>query len=710
MAITKLWLKQMLSSRPARFAPVVIALTLFSIGESVMTDTCALVDFSAPAIGAAARAQSLDFSQDQQGMTLNLVPGSDEALVLTIPDDIGERDWTTFDTLALELANPDARELIVVVTLREESGSVDRRKHSWFTARLAPGKHTWNIPIQHLRYTEIWGWPWGYPSQPGISEFASGGRLNTYQIAEVAISIRRADDDTDAKRSLVLHRLSLENPITSRGWVDQYGQRSNANWPDKVKNDEDLKQADEREARELAQAKPYPGRDEYQAWADGPMLEATGFFRVEQVDGRWWFVAPNGRLFFAIGIDCVGVGADGPQNDLVPEAYSWRPVTESEFEQAWSSKFHGTTKWNLEGGLSLYRANLIRKWGPEGLGEKGRERAVLRQLAWGFTCYGNWTDGKLLQEARLPYFTTGPDMSLVTIPHISSHIMDVYDPEFEAQAREAAALLAKVKDDPLVVGHFVDNEIGWREFSRELVKLPADRPARVEMSRFLQKRYGDIGGLNTAWGTAAASFDELPWPAPNHEQAEADVAVFRGEFADRYYRIWAQVIREVDPNHLVLGSRMHGGNRPPEVVAACARHMDVVSFNNYDYGPRAEEFNGLYELAQKPFIIGEYGFNSLDEGLLAAAVPVADQAERGVGYRYYTEQLAALSYFVGGHYFQYLDEPITGRFDTECSFNGFVRVTDIPYPILVEATKTSNARIYEVHAGKVEPFERRPRR
>ncbi len=675
-----------------------------------MSDTRTLVDFSAPNIGAAAEAQSRDFSQDANGLTLRLVPGSEESLVLAVPEEIKERDWTSFDTLVVELTNPETSELSAVVILREERGSEDRRKHVWFAARIAPGKHIWRIPIQHLRYTEIWGWPWGYASQPGITEFASGGRLNTHQIAEVAISLRRADDDTEAKRCIVLHRMSLENPIASRGWVDKYGQRSNAVWLNKVESDEDLLRAEMLEARELARVKPFPGRDEYQAWADGPTLEATGFFRVEQVDGRWWFVAPNGHLFYAVGIDCVGVGADGPQNDLVPEAYSWRPEKEGEFAQAWSSNFYGKRRWGLHEGLSLYRANLIRKWGPEAMAKKGRERARDRQLAWGFTCYGNWTDGKLLRRSPLPYFTTGPDMSKVKVGRISHNIMDVYDPEFEGQARKAASVLAKVKDDPMLVGHFVDNELPWRQFSEAIVKLSSDQPARAELARFLQARYGNIGALNAAWGSEATSFDELPWPAPNHEKAEVDVAAFRGEFADRYYRIWAQAIREADPNHLVLGSRMHGGNRPPEVVAACARYMEVVSFNNYDYGPREEEFSWLYGIAQKPFIIGEYGFNSMDEGLLASAVPVADQMERGIGYRYYTEQLAALPYFVGGHYFQYLDEPITGRFDTECSFNGFVRVTDIPYPILVEAAKISNARIYDIHAGKEKPFARRPRR
>ena len=35
----------------------------------------------------------------------------------------------------------------------------------------------------------------------------------------------------------------------------------------------------------------------------------TGFFRVEQVDGRWWFVDPDGHRFFSTS--CTGIGGGG---------------------------------------------------------------------------------------------------------------------------------------------------------------------------------------------------------------------------------------------------------------------------------------------------------------------------------------------------------------------------------------------------------------
>ena len=414
-----------------------------------------LLDFSAPAAAELATQQGLEATCSDDGLAICLSPDNGEALSLAIPDAIPLADWTSFDTLALEVSNPEEREVIIVVTLRGERGSTQRGEFSWFSAKASPStRTTWRIPLQHLRYTEVWGWPWGWPSQEGLRDFSSVGRVNTHALAEVVISLKRADGSDSPRRTITLHRIALENPIASRGWIDEYGQRSNMDWPEKVRKDGDLRAADQREGAELAEAEPFPERDEFQAWTDGPAREATGFFRVEEIAGRWWFIAPNGHVFYAVGIDVVGAGADAPQHHLVPEAYSWRPEKEGEFAQAWSSGLWGGGRREGEY-LSLYRANLIRKWGPRELSEKAGARAQDRQLAWGFTCLGNWTDVSILRKPRLPYFTTGPDMKRVTIPEISRHIMDVYDPRFEAQARAAAAPLAELKDDPMVVGHFV---------------------------------------------------------------------------------------------------------------------------------------------------------------------------------------------------------------------------------------------------------------
>jgi hypothetical protein len=64
---------------------------------------------------------------------------------------------------------------------------------------------------------------------------------------------------------------------------------------------------------------------------------------------------------------------------------------------------------------------------------------------------------------------------------------------------------------------------------------------------------------------------------------------------------------------------------------------------------------------------------------------------------------------IGTHWFQWLDQPATGRNDGENYNIGFVDVTDRPYAELVAAAKTTHARLLEVHGGKAPPFDRTAR-
>ncbi|MCL5097317.1 MAG: agarase, partial [Candidatus Omnitrophica bacterium] len=86
-----------------------------------------------------------------------------------------------------------------------------------------------------------------------------------------------------------------------------------------------------------------------------------------------------------------------------------------------------------------------------------------------------------------------------------------------------------------------------------------------------------------------------------------------------------------------------------------------------------------------------------DRGMLdAGAVAVDTQEDRGRAYAHYLDALAGLPYFVGCHWFQYIDQAFLGRHDGfESSNVGFVDVTDSPYPELVNAASRANAFIYQ---------------
>jgi agarase len=70
-------------------------------------------------------------------------------------------------------------------------------------------------------------------------------------------------------------------------------------------------------------------------------------------------------------------------------------------------------------------------------------------------------------------------------------------------------------------------------------------------------------------------------------------------------------------------------------------------------------------------------------------------------YRDYIHSVVDHPAFVGCAWFEYVDEPLTGRaYDGENYNIGFVTITDTPYPEMVEAAKTVHAEAYARRLGR----------
>ena len=60
-------------------------------------------------------------------------------------------------------------------------------------------------------------------------------------------------------------------------------------------------------------------------------------------------------------------------------------------------------------------------------------------------------------------------------------------------------------------------------------------------------------------------------------------------------------------------------------------------------------------------------------------------------------------YFLGFHWFDYMDEPKGGRFDGENGNYGLVNIEDQPYTEFVERLKAVNGRSWDLHSNSAEP-------
>jgi len=91
-------------------------------------------------------------------------------------------------------------------------------------------------------------------------------------------------------------------------------------------------------------------------------------------------------------------------------------------------------------------------------------------------------------------------------------------------------------------------------------------------------------------------------------------------------------------------------------------------------------------------MITEFNFGSRDRGPFWGGVTeVANEEARGPAYSKFLKQAVAEPSIVGVHWFQYLDQPVTGRLlDGENGHFGLVGITDVPFQGFVETVRKSN--------------------
>ena len=503
-------------------------------------------------------------------------------------------------------------------------------------------------------------------------------------------------------------------------FVDRYGQFAHADWPGKVHGDDDLVAARDAESAWLAEnaGGPVADIDKYGGWAGGPQLEATGFFRTQKVNGKWWIVDPEGRLFFSHGVNAVRF--DSPTGVEFREKYfSWLPkkddpVFRGFWGKYWSPAAHGFYKDPAHVPFAVFdfhRANARRKYGSDWK-SLCVERAHARMRAWGLNTIACWSDAAVVGLRKTPYTaklnTKGPMIEGST--GWWGKFRDPFAPEFKENARKSAEEEAKRSgDDPWCIGWFVDNELSWgkdnRELARAVLKSPAEQPAKVAARSLLERKYGTVERLDEAWGTDYGSWDAFlaSRNVPDEKRCGPDLELIHRAVARRYYGTVRDAVKSAAPNRLYLGSRIAWGGTT--VYEECARNCDVVSVNLYsrqvnrDLPPKAED---------KPMLVGEFHFGALDRGMFRAGlVATSNQNERAECYRAYVNACLDHPRYVGAHWFQWQDQPLAGRPDGENYQIGFVSVADAPYPELVAASRDIASGMYRRRLSSPPPSESR---
>jgi len=343
-------------------------------------------------------------------------------------------------------------------------------------------------------------------------------------------------------------------------------------------------------------ASPDENRDAY-GGTRAVTAKATGFFRLEQIGGRWWFVTPEGHGFLSVGMNHL---------DLAALKY---PDNVHVFRERYGASDERYIREGIAAPLRAWGFNTI-GWSQEVVGgEWMKPGSILR--------HSNEWSLHQFQTAGLPYVY---NLKFADIEGFNTHIHypDVFDAEFEDWAdyvaRSACCDMAK---DPLLLG-YADVPVP---------AITADKP-----------------------GSWAEGLD-LNKPE--------DLAKLQG-IVRRYFEVSTKAIRRYDPNHLIFGPRFGPRlEAPPWLLKLAGEYFDVVLVNNYVALEQiATDLAQWHRTSGRPLLLSDMLYLAPTELLKVgtdADCYVPDQKARGEAYSRFATAAFAEPYIVGLHWCAFLE-------------------------------------------------------
>lgn len=606
-------------------------------------------------------------------------------------------DMSDIRVLGLMLRNTGATELTLDMVLRNEGATTWSNSALGRTIVKAGEETPLGIALQrradyaetHPAYLRMSGRPSG--------AFRHWHTFNPGRVRELVITGRA--EGTHSFELGPMFALQTMRPDLAGvlPFIDRFGQYIHNDWPEKVRSDEDIRAGIDIEAALAARFGEAPDLNQYGGWKSGPQLEATGYFRTEKVDGRWWFVDPEGRLFWSFGVNTVGIEFAGQTpTERDPAVFEDLPAEDDPEFGRFHVKLTVEENFRARHNVPHYdftAANLYRKYG-EGWEQKQVDKDIRRLRYAKINTIGAWSDPAIVKRREVPYVA----MLHYEYPEAAPKLPDPFDPATRKGVRTALnEYPVSFRDDPWCLGAFVDNELHWKNDARLLIAAvlghhETDTAARRVFRDWLREKYGSVGALNAAWNTSLAEWDDLLTttdPALFSRADRDDCSALATLFADTFFSMIREELTAYAPNVLYLGCRMNAG--PPEVVAALARHADVISANIYSYRPEPRH----YGATDKPVLIAEFHFanvsgNNLGGGLRSAQ----DAVQQGRLLRRYVAEAVEHPQIIGVHWFQWRDQSAAGRYDGENYHIGLFDVADMPNEKLIRAMEEAGRTLY----------------
>lgn len=332
--------------------------------------------------------------------------------------------------------------------------------------------------------------------------------------------------------------------------------------------------------------------DQYGGWT-GIQGEKTGFFHLEEIDGRNWFITPDGNAFYPVSMSHL----------LSGESYTAATSLFGDDKEAW-------IRDSLEKARDMgYNCALGGATSPE----RNLNGFVDIELA-----------ESIFQEEMFPYAA-----GVILLKHPwefvpGETLPDIFDPAYEQLIESRAeAVCPTVKDDPLMMGYYYgfgafNHSEQWVNHHLSLSPGSAGRNALVDL---LAERYaGDVKKFNAVYGTSvdaiedfrdkevlvyAQEFERANYPdvgkSLDPTQME-DYEAILSHMALTLYEIAHTAIRRWDTNHLILGSFIKEWALTGESWKEAARYVDLIAPQHVN--PDIS-INALSDAAGLPMIVSD---------------------------------------------------------------------------------------------------------
>lgn len=399
-------------------------------------------------------------------------------------------------------------------------------------------------------------------------------------------------------------------------------------------------------------------------------------WRLEEADGTWWFVKPNGEPFYSLGLELPFYGS----------------YTADLFPMLKGLSFNTMDGWTN-----------IKDVGPVNDAQDEPLPAIITLQS---SSLGGISDYGRLVSAL------GESPNLHTMS-------DPFDPGWRAAYKaRVEGIKAATEGKEWFIGYFADNEVNHTDLHRKVYS----NHCSIALKNWLSDRYnGDIENLNTAWNSEYTSFNDLiekkPDPVVRKGRMYEDYMAFRRVLVAKYVNETISVFEEVyegQPLPLIFSNRfMIDMTEVFDLLDIYAEAYDGISINIYPGslqvglpGWAKDTIVKAHDISKKPIIIGEWSVAALDSGLYedwtrmdwSFEEAFDTQEERAKQAEYVTAEFYNLPFVVGSHWYKWYDFSVSkpGSVDTSRNANrGVFDHTGLnPWTKLTGKLKDVHDRIY----------------